>query len=73
MDRDAAIAIGTALTALVGLLERKGVCTSGEVVDALADAMTAASGEEPPLQGQGRYLGMWAYMVKVAGAEGKPN
>lgn len=33
MDHDAAIAIGTALGALGGLLERKGICTTMELAE----------------------------------------
>jgi hypothetical protein len=67
MEYDAAIAIGTALAALGGLLERKGICTTMELAMALSECAVAAEGMRPELVRRAGYLGAWAYMVKLAG------
>lgn len=67
MDHDAAIAIGTALAALGGLLEQKGICTKMELAEVLGECAVAAEAAGPERAGRARYLGAWAYMVHVAG------
>ena len=71
MDHDAAIAIGTALAALGGLLERKGVCGKMELAEVLGECAVAAEVAGPGLAVRARYLGAWAYMVHVAGDGGE--
>jgi len=72
MDEDALFALGTALAALGGLLERRGVCTTMELAETLGGVamMTAESGEE--YRGRAVYLAGWAQMVRAAaiGADG---
>ncbi|PTR06108.1 MULTISPECIES: hypothetical protein [unclassified Novosphingobium] len=66
MDHDAAIAIGTALAALGGLLERKGICTKMELAEVLGECAVAAEDAGPERVRGAGYLGAWAYMVKLA-------
>lgn len=68
MDREASFAVGTALTALGELLERKGLCTMHEVAETLATAAINAA-KDLDFPGQSRYLGVWAFMARTA-AEG---
>lgn len=67
MDYDAAMAVGTALAALGGLLERKGICTAMELAEVLGECAVAAEGAGAERVRRAGYLGAWAYMVKLAG------
>ena len=72
MDEDALFAMGTVLAALGGLLERRGVCTTMELAEALGGVamMTMESGEE--YRSRAVYIGGLANMVRAAatGAKG---
>jgi hypothetical protein len=71
MDYEAAMPVGTALAALGGLLERKGICTTTELAMALGEGALAAEAAGPECAGRARYLGAWAYMVQVADDDGE--
>lgn len=66
MDEDALFAVGSALAALGGLLERKGVCTTMEFAETIGGVamMTAEAGDE--YAQRAAYLGSWAHMVRAA-------
>lgn len=66
MDYDAAMAVGTALAALGGLLERKGICTTMELVGVLGECAVAAEDAGPECERRAGYLAAWTYMVKLA-------
>lgn len=66
MEQDLAIAVGSALTALGELLERKGICTTTELAVALADKAMAAEGAGPEAMRRAGYLGAWAYLVRLS-------
>lgn len=66
MDYEAAMAVGAALAAPGGLLERKGICTTTELAMALGEGAVVAEAAGPELARRARYLGAWAYMVPVA-------
>lgn len=70
MDEDAVCAFGSAIAAIAGLLEDKGVCTATEISQSLGHAAMVhlKAGEEH--QKRGHYLRAWAVSVKAV-ADGR--
>lgn len=66
MDYEAAMAVGAALAALGGLLERKGICTTTELVQVLGECAVAAEGAGPSRCAWGRLPGRAALRSKSA-------
>lgn len=66
VDDDALLAMGTVLTALGGILERKGVCTVHELAETLGNValIKAEAGEE--FARRASYIGSLAHMVRAA-------
>ncbi|GFE77424.1 hypothetical protein [Novosphingobium sp. TCA1] len=65
MDEDAVFAFGSALAAIAGLLEEKGVCTATEISQSLGHAAMVhlKAGEQYKPRD---YLRAWAVSVKAA-------
>lgn len=70
MDEDAVFAFGSALAAIAGLLEDRGVCTATEVSHSLARAAMVHLRGGDQYHSRGQYLRAWAVSVKAA-ADGR--
>ncbi|WP_395335121.1 hypothetical protein WBP07_27750 [Novosphingobium sp. BL-8A] len=66
MDEDAVFAFGSAIAAIAGLLEDKGVCTATEISQSLGRAAMVhlKAGEE--YKTRAHYLRAWAVSVQAA-------
>jgi hypothetical protein len=75
MDEDAMFAIGCAIAALGGMLERKGICTVEEVAETLGGVSVITGEAGPRYRRRAALLGSWALMVDAAaeGAQGERN
>ncbi|TCM12990.1 hypothetical protein EDF56_11614 [Novosphingobium sp. PhB165] len=75
MDEDAVFAFGSALAAIGGLLEEKGLCTAKELAQSLRHAAMVHLKAEKKYHVRGEYLCAWAVSVKAAadGASAAPR
>ncbi len=66
MDEDAVFAFGSALAAIAGLLEEKGVCTATEISQSLGHAALVHLKAGEQYKPRAHYLRAWAVSVKAA-------
>ncbi len=66
MDDDALMAVGSVLAVLGGILERRGICSTMELAEAIGEAAKMTMEAGPQYERRAAYIGSWAHMVRAA-------